>query len=136
MNQFLYDFFFYFRSQNGYLKHKLARLEPQANTNDKSVPTIYVITPTYYRPVQKAELTRMCHTFLLVPNLHWIVIEDAKINSKLVKDLLNKCGVVYTLLKEETPPEQKLGEKDKNWAKPRGVHQRNTGLFWIRDVFR
>ena len=125
-----------FRSQNGYLKHKLARLEPRLNTNDKSVPTIYIITPTYYRPVQKAELTRMCHTFLLVPNIHWIVIEDAKTNSALVKDLLQNCGVVYTLLKEPTPPDQKLGENDKNWAKPRGVHQRNTGLFWIRDTFR
>ena len=53
------------RAQNGYLKHKLAKLQSKPNANDKSVPTIYVITPTYKRPIQKAELTRLCHTFLL-----------------------------------------------------------------------
>jgi hypothetical protein len=29
-----------------------------------------------------------------------------------------------------------LSSTDKNWAKPRGVHQRNAGLHWIRDTFR
>ena len=29
-------------------------------------PAIYIITPTYARPVQKAELIRMSHTLLLV----------------------------------------------------------------------
>lgn len=29
-------------------------------------PIIYLITPTYARPVQKAELVRMSHTLLLV----------------------------------------------------------------------
>ena len=106
------------------------------DTNDKSVPTIYVITPTYHRPVQKAELTRLCHTFLLVPNLHWIVIEDAKENSKAVQDLLLRCGVVHTLLKEDTPADHKLSASEPNWAKPRGVHQRNAGLHWLRDAFR
>ena len=43
----------------------LSKIKPQVNTNDKSVPTIYMITPTYARPQQKAELTRLCHTFLL-----------------------------------------------------------------------
>ena len=124
------------RAQNGYLRHKLAKLEAQVNTNDKSVPTIYAITPTYYRPEQKAELTRLCHTFLLVPNLHWIVIEDAKATTKLVQNLLNNCGVVYTLLHEATPKDQKLSSTDKHWSKPRGVHQRNAGLDWIRDAFR
>ena len=78
------------------------------NTNDKSVPTVYVITPTYARPQQKAELTRLCHTFLLVPNIHWIIIEDAKSNTKLVHNLLANCGVVYSLINEATPPDQKL----------------------------
>ena len=64
------DEFVMLRSQNGYLKHKLAKMQPHvSNPNDKSVPTIYVITPTYARPQQKAELTRLCHTFLL--GLFW-----------------------------------------------------------------
>ena len=29
-----------------------------------------------------------------------------------------------------------LSSTDKNWLKPRGVHQRNAGLHWIRDTFR
>lgn len=36
------------------------------------LPTIHVVTPTYSRPVQKAELTRLANTLLHVPNLHWI----------------------------------------------------------------
>ena len=130
------DEFIRLRAQNGYLKHKLAKLQPMPNANDKSVPTIYVITPTYKRPQQKAELTRLCHTFLLVPNIHWIVIEDAKVNSKVVEGLLTNCGVVYTLLHEETPPDHKLKDKDQHWSKPRGVHQRNAALHWLRDAFR
>lgn len=130
------DEFVMMRAQNGYLKHKLAKFQKQSNTNDKSVPTIFVITPTYSRPQQKAELTRLCHTFLLVPNLHWILVEDAKSNTKLVQNLLANCGVVYTLLNEPTPPDEKLSATDKQWAKPRGVRQRNAGLDWIRDAFR
>ena len=62
--------------------------------------------------------------------------EDAKSNTVLVQNLLSNCGVVYTLLNEATPPEQKLKPTEKNWSKPRGVHQRNAGLHWIRDAFR
>lgn len=42
------------------------------------VPPLYIITPTYRRPEQIPELTRMSHTLMLVPNLYWLVIEDAK----------------------------------------------------------
>ena len=45
--------------------------------NDQSIPMIYLITPTYARPHQRSDLTRMCNTLLLVPNLHWILIEDS-----------------------------------------------------------
>ena len=69
---------------------------------------IYAITPTYRRPVQKAELTRLCHTFLLVPNFHWILVEDAKVKSKLVTNFLRDCGVTYTHLNIPTPPDLKL----------------------------
>ena len=43
--------------------------------------TVYVITPTYSRFVQKAELLRLCQTLLLVPSLHslhWILVEDSE----------------------------------------------------------
>jgi hypothetical protein len=29
-----------------------------SSRNEDNLPTIYAVTPTYYRPVQKAELTR------------------------------------------------------------------------------
>lgn len=47
------------------------------NSSGLPMPTIYILTATYYRLVQFAELTRMCHTLLHIENVHWIVIEDA-----------------------------------------------------------
>lgn len=43
-------------STNGDGPHKAATLN--RGVVDQHVPTIYAITPTYARPVQKAELTR------------------------------------------------------------------------------
>ena len=97
------------------------------------MPIIYAITPTYARPVQKAELTRLMNTFINVPNFHWIVIEDADEKSDLVSKLLKRSGLKYTHLNQPTPSEYKLKPKDPNWLKPRGVLQRNKGLSWLRQ---
>ncbi len=124
------------RAQNGYLKSILARRRKEGSVvdaNDASQPTIYAITPTYARPVQKAELVRLCHTFLLVPNLHWVLVEDAKAKTRLVTDFLAGCGVSYTHLHVPTPAEWKLKQSDQSWLKPKGVLQRNEGLFWVRE---
>ena len=94
---------------------------------------IYIITPTYYRLTQKAELTRLVHTFKLVNCLHWILIEDNITKSKLVQVLLSKSGLKYTHLYEPTPHFQKISNKDPRWKKARGVLQRNKGLEWIRS---
>ncbi|XP_014671855.1 PREDICTED: galactosylgalactosylxylosylprotein 3-beta-glucuronosyltransferase 1-like [Priapulus caudatus] len=100
---------------------------------DESVPTIYVITPTYWRPVQEAELTRLSHTFQLVPKLHWIVIEDSNTTTKLVGDLLRRSLLTYTRLHVATPQAYKLPANPKlSWVHPRGVLQRNLGLQWLR----
>ncbi|XP_067681675.1 galactosylgalactosylxylosylprotein 3-beta-glucuronosyltransferase I-like isoform X1 [Haliotis asinina] len=99
---------------------------------DKSMPVIYAITPTYYRGVQKAELTRLSQTFLHLPNFHWIVIEDSSSKTQLVADFLSQCGLSYTHLNILTPKEVKLKPDDPNWLKPRGVLQRNVGLSWLR----
>ncbi len=127
------------KSQIGYLKNKLAqhsinkRYSSVAVKDNPLLPFIYVIMPTYARPTQKADLTRLCYTFLLVPNLHWIVVEDARAKTRLVSDLLSSCGVSYTQLNEPTPADWKLGAKEASWRKPRGVVQRNEGLAWVRD---
>nr|KAF6362545.1 beta-1,3-glucuronyltransferase 2 [Pipistrellus kuhlii] len=49
------------------------------------LPTIYAITPTYSRPVQKAELTRLANTLRQVARLHWILVEDAAARSELMR---------------------------------------------------
>ena len=47
---------------------------------------IYVVTPTYKRSAQIADLTRLSQTLQLVPNIHWIVTEDATVREKILKN--------------------------------------------------
>lgn len=75
------------------------------------LPVIYVITPTFTRPVQKAELTRLSQAFMLVPNLHWIIVEDSVTKTDLVENLLQKTGLPYTHLNIPTPKTYKLTSK-------------------------
>ncbi|XP_076247565.1 glucuronyltransferase I [Calliopsis andreniformis] len=96
-------------------------------------PIIYAITPTFTRPVQKAELTRLAQTFLHIPNFHWIVVEDSPKKTNLVSRFLENSGLIYTHLAAATPPNYKLGRNDPNWKKPRGVEQRNSALHWLRE---
>jgi hypothetical protein len=56
---------------------------------------LYIITPTYRRPEQIAELTRMAQTLMHVQNLHWLVIEDAENKTQLVSDLLQRTGIYH-----------------------------------------
>ncbi|ESP01922.1 hypothetical protein LOTGIDRAFT_138821 [Lottia gigantea] len=98
----------------------------------KNLPVIYGITPTYTRIEQKAELVRLSHTLLHVPNFHWIIVEDATSKTELVTNFLKSCGLPYTHLLALTPPNYKLKTTDPNWLKPRGVLQRNAALEWLR----
>lgn len=63
--------------------------------NPEHLPPLYIITPTYRRPEQIAELTRLAHTLMLVPNLHWLIIEDATEKTPLVTSLLKRTGLSY-----------------------------------------
>lgn len=106
----------------------------------EKLPTIYVVTPTYARYVQKAELIRLSHTFMLVPNLHWIIVEDADwrtdMVSKLVRRLKNEFDFHrITHLQEPTPELFKLKPGDPDWKYPKGVWQRNKALTWLRENF-
>uniref|UniRef100_K7FKS4 Galactosylgalactosylxylosylprotein 3-beta-glucuronosyltransferase n=1 Tax=Pelodiscus sinensis TaxID=13735 RepID=K7FKS4_PELSI len=89
-----------------------------------TLPTIHVITPTYSRPVQKAELTRLANTLLHVPNLHWILVEDSQRRTPLV-----------TRLNVETPRNYKLRGDMRDPRIPRGTMQRNLALRWLRETF-
>lgn len=99
------------------------------------LPTIHVITPTYSRPVQKAELTRLANTLLHVPNLHWILVEDSQRRTSLVSHLLLETGLNYTHLNVETPRNYKVHGDTRDPRIPRGTIQRNLALRWLRDTF-
>ena len=60
-----------------------------------SFDPLYIITPTYRRPEQIPELIRMAHTLMLVENVHWLVIEDAKNATLQVTKLLNRTGLRF-----------------------------------------
>lgn len=99
------------------------------------LPTIHVITPTYSRPVQKAELTRLTNTLLHVPNLHWILVEDSQRRTTLVSRLLHETGLNYTHLNVETPRNYKVRGDTRDPRIPRGTIQRNLALRWLRETF-
>uniref|UniRef100_T1J0L0 Galactosylgalactosylxylosylprotein 3-beta-glucuronosyltransferase n=1 Tax=Strigamia maritima TaxID=126957 RepID=T1J0L0_STRMM len=103
--------------------------------NQSGLPTIYAITPTYLRPTQKAELTRLSQSFLLIPNFHWIVVEDSREKTDKVSKLLRRSSLSYTHLNIATPAKYKLSDVDPSWLKPRGVIQRNLGITWLREHF-
>jgi hypothetical protein len=54
------------------------------------LPVIYVITQTYRRLVQIAELTQLAQTLSLVPSVHWVVVEDSRELSPDVIRLLQR----------------------------------------------
>lgn len=90
----------------------LEHLESNTNVNSRSaLPIIYAITPTYWRHVQKAELTRISQTLKLVPNVHWIIVEDSETKTDLVRNLISDSGVVTTHLTARTPSGSKLMDK-------------------------
>ena len=82
------------------LQQRLDALKPSAaipreelrDTGRENLPWIYMITPTYARWTQKADLTRLAQTLAHVPNLHWIVVEDAERKTELVTRFLKRWG--------------------------------------------
>ncbi|KAK3586638.1 hypothetical protein CHS0354_028494, partial [Potamilus streckersoni] len=110
---------------------KTLEFEHKPFDTKKDIPTIFAITPTYYRLEQKADLTRLCQTLRLVENLHWIIVEDSVNKTTLIKRLLNNCKVRCVHLNAVTPPMFKNNPGRKNF--PRGVAQRNAALSWIRE---
>ena len=106
------------------------------NSNDPNMKTIFVITPTYQRKTQKIDLTAMCHTLMLVPEVVWIVIEDAPKPTSLVTQLLSRCQVKKVHLTVPTSPafRPKNGASAKSVS--RGVEQRNAGLSWLRQHYK
>lgn len=61
-------------------------------------PPLYIITPTYRRPEQLAEITRLGNTLKHIPNLFWLVVEDATIPTALVTKQLQRLGIPFAHL--------------------------------------
>ncbi|XP_066983261.1 galactosylgalactosylxylosylprotein 3-beta-glucuronosyltransferase S-like [Macrobrachium rosenbergii] len=98
---------------------------------EEAWPPIYIITPTYKRNTQIADMTRMSQTLMHVPNLHWIVIEDALKTSDVVRELLVRSGLRFTQLCATMPDEYKG-----NPSVGKGVFNRREGLRWLRENAR
>lgn len=95
--------------------------------------TIFVITPTYPRREQAAELTRLGQTLLLAEDLHWVLAEDSERCSPLVGSLLARLNLPYTHL---ASPQSKMYKQSSNLKKnPRGVSSRRAGLHWVMENF-
>uniref|UniRef100_W6NL70 Galactosylgalactosylxylosylprotein 3-beta-glucuronosyltransferase n=1 Tax=Haemonchus contortus TaxID=6289 RepID=W6NL70_HAECO len=98
----------------------------------KNDPMIYFITPTSFRPAQKADLTRLSYALSHVPNLYWIVVEDSDTISESVYEVIKRSRLPHTHLSIKTPDNKKMKYTDPSWYLPRGVLQRNAALAWIR----
>ena len=57
---------------------------------------IYVITPTYDRPAQRAELTRVSQALTGVESLVWIVVEDANNFTDKVSHFLRQVSPIHS----------------------------------------
>lgn len=132
--QFLKDTLYLNKEQLQLSHQQLILIEHLYQTKlGKELPMIYAVTPTYTRYVQKAELTRISQTLALVPNVHWILVEDSDEKTDLVRNLIADSNLLVTHLNTKTPVIEKLGDKDPRWKKHRGVTQRNAGLKWLRS---
>lgn len=114
------------------------KLEPADNGNVTSfLPVIYMITPTYARLTQKADLLRLCFTLMHVPKLHWIVVEDSDYLTMLVKQLLSgeySCKIPrITHLNVRTQKDMRIMKEEERNTTRRGGQQRNIAIQWLRD---
>ena len=95
-----------------------------------------MITPTYARPTQKADLTRLCQTLMHVRNLHWIIVEDSDSKTPLVTRFLKRCRVKSSQLNRRTPAKSLPPKGSHNKTKNRGARQRNVALDWLRETYK
>ncbi|GAB0092221.1 Galactosylgalactosylxylosylprotein 3-beta-glucuronosyltransferase [Sergentomyia squamirostris] len=96
--------------------------------NEKPLPTIYFITPTYPRREQIAEIVRLGQTLMHIPNLHWILADDVDGCNPYLDVILNDFGIPYTHIASPMPDIYRTKS-----TIPRGVANRRAALAWIRN---
>jgi hypothetical protein len=95
--------------------------------------TIYIITPTYRRPTQIAELTRLQNLLRNVLKLVWIVVEDSDVKSFLISDFLMQSNLPFVHLNIPTTVfNLTSGQIAYGYRKHRGSEQRNLGIEWVK----
>ncbi|XP_034473748.1 galactosylgalactosylxylosylprotein 3-beta-glucuronosyltransferase S isoform X2 [Drosophila innubila] len=92
------------------------------------LPVIYFVTPTYPRREQIPELTRLAHSLLHVPRLHWLVANDHERCDTYMDILLNRFGIPFTHMASPMPHKFRNSK-----PAPRGVANRRAALQWIRQ---
>uniref|UniRef100_A0AC34R3S2 Galactosylgalactosylxylosylprotein 3-beta-glucuronosyltransferase n=1 Tax=Panagrolaimus sp. JU765 TaxID=591449 RepID=A0AC34R3S2_9BILA len=129
--------------QNHRMELKLEHVQTEVRdlTNSrkdrKYLPTIFFITPTKFKPEQKADLTRLGQTLIHIPNLFWIIVEDSDEPTMMPKLLLKRLNFKSAYhLAIRTPEKFRMNSSDPNWKYPRGVVQRNAALQYIRTNHR
>ena len=66
-------------------------------------PVIYVVTPTFHRPTQAPDMTRLAQTLNNVKSIHWIIIEDSLKKTYFVQDLVHRHRFNHTHLIQTSP---------------------------------
>nr|CAH8826481.1 unnamed protein product [Trichobilharzia regenti] len=102
-------------------------------SGDADKPILYILTATYQRNVQRAELTRICNTLHNLKEILWILVEDSVKPTRVVANILDNCGVPFVHLNIPTPRSEKPKVNEPYWFRPKGIHQRNLGLQWLRQ---
>jgi hypothetical protein len=93
--------------------------------------TLYVVTPTYKRDTQMADLVALRNTLVLVPKLVWILIEDSENRTERIGSLLRMSHLHYVHLSIPTP--KLIDGKPFSRRNGRGIFQRNAALDWFRQ---
>lgn len=91
-------------------------------------PTIYVVTPTLKRPLQKAQLTHMAQLFATIPNIFWIIVEDDTLTNPMINRLLARTKLDRRSIHFAFHEDKAIARK--------GLPQRNEGLRWLREHLR
>ncbi|XP_017055876.2 galactosylgalactosylxylosylprotein 3-beta-glucuronosyltransferase S isoform X3 [Drosophila ficusphila] len=103
-------------------------LQDKPRSDYGQLPVIYFVTPTYPRREQIPELTRLAHTLLHIPRLHWLVADDQEKCNNFIDTLLNRFGIPFTHLMSPMPSKFR-NEK----PAPRGVANRRAALQYLRQ---
>eukprot|EP00122_Pirum_gemmata_P004680 Pgem_evm1s4262 len=103
----------------------------QHTAQDEKLPILHIITPTYYRDLQRAELTRFSNTISAIHDgrVHWIIVEDANHISQSVEEIVSSTKSEFKT--HISVPTTNICIKDKYCHK--GVNQRNRALEKVKE---